>query len=903
MVSRTKKVRTATNKVGEEGNAPAEQHTSLFQPFRAIGYVTRDIPFSLQARGQTYFMTTCLDRSFQIYNCDKLITVLVGPTIDQPISCVAAQNDFTFVGCNSSILVYERVSQVKQLEIPSKAEVRQLLPFGDFLVGIYADNVVRTWKLSEDQIISELSFDRREFAISTIIHPSTYLNKLLLASEQGGMELWNIATGKLVYKFKSFNAGITCLAQSPVVDVVAIGMDDGTTLLHNARLDESVLSVKQEGRVTSIAFRTDEAQMMAIGNATGDITLWDLEHRRLVHTMADVHDGQVHLQFLNGQPILMSTGINSIKQWIFDGPEDAAPRLLRSRGGHSLPPTLIRSYDTDGNFILSASKDRSLRVLSTRRDRQCTELSQGSVTKNAQRLNTKTEELKLTPVIALDTCELKQHHWDNIVTAHLNGQEAHSWSFQRRAIGQHRFQTRDQSSIKSVTLSACGNFVFFGLTSGAIEMYNTQSGIFRRALTGDHGHKKSVTSIASDSINHSIYSTSLDGTVKFWSFSTGELQYTLPIESPITGMCINRENELLVIASDDLCLRVIDAQTRRVVREFHGHTNRITDFVFSPDGRWIVSASLDGTIRTWDLSTGHLIDWFATEQVCVSLAFMPDSAMLATAHVDHLGVFLWANRAHYMNIPLRRIPASEPCRLQLPSVSSSLAEADQPEYLPITSDTSIGYVTPEQLVSDMVTLSSVPQSIWQRLLHLDTIKKRNRPKQPVKAPKSTPFFLQTELDETGPRFVPTQSVDDNETSSNVLRLGHLQPTTELGHLLRQAEESNSITYTAAIEHLQGLNPSGVDFAIRSLSPMDDCKELELFLAAIHEQMQAKRNFDALEAYLNVFLKIHSDLVLVSDSLSIQLQKIKSLREAEWSQIEDLFQNALCLVDFGRNVFA
>lgn len=107
----------------------------------------------------------------------------------------------------------------------------------------------------------------------------------------------------------------------------------------------------------------------------------------------------------------------------------------------------------------------------------------------------------------------------------------------------------------------------------------------------------------------------------------------------------------------------------------------------------------------------------------------------------------------------------------------------------------------------------------------------------------------------------------------------------------------------AIEHLQGLNPSGIDFAIRSLSPMDDCKELALFLAAIYEQMQNKRNFDALEAYLNVFLKIHSDLVLASESLSVQLHKIKSLREIEWSQVEDLFQNALCLVDFGRNVFA
>lgn len=59
----------------------------------------------------------------------------------------------------------------------------------------------------------------------------------------------------------------------------------------------------------------------------------------------------------------------------------------------------------------------------------------------------------------------------------------------------------------------------------------------------------------------------------------------------------------------------------------------------------------------------------------------------------------------------------------------------------------------------------------------------------MKAPKSAPFFLQTELDETGPRFVPTQSAIEETT--NVLKMNHLQPTTELGYLLRQAEESTT----------------------------------------------------------------------------------------------------------------
>jgi hypothetical protein len=46
------------------------------------------------------------------------------------------------------------------------------------------------------------------------------------------------------------------LTQSPVVDVIAVGLDDGSIHLHNIRLDEPVMKLKQGGRVISISFRT-----------------------------------------------------------------------------------------------------------------------------------------------------------------------------------------------------------------------------------------------------------------------------------------------------------------------------------------------------------------------------------------------------------------------------------------------------------------------------------------------------------------------------------------------------------------------------------------------------------------------------------------------------------------------
>ena len=37
------------------------------------------------------------------------------------------------------------------------------------------------------------------------------------------------------------------------------------------------------------------------------------------------------------------------------------------------------------------------------------------------------------------------------------------------------------------------------------------------------------------------------------------------------------------------------------MRQFRGHTDRITDLHMSADARWLLSASLDGTVRAWDV--------------------------------------------------------------------------------------------------------------------------------------------------------------------------------------------------------------------------------------------------------------------------------------------------------------
>lgn len=281
--------------------------------------------------------------------------------------------------------------------------------------------------------------------------------------------------------------------------------------------------------------------------------------------------------------------------------------------------------------------------------------------------------------------------------------------------------------------------------------------------------------------------------------------HTIDLESPVVAIRYHMDNDLLAVACDDLGIRVVDLETHKVIREFWGHRNRITDFVFSPDSRWIVSASLDGTVRTWDLPTGSMIDIFRVEDIVTCLAFSPEGDFLATAHVDNNGIFLWANRTQYSNISLRHITDDDEAQLlDLPSMQGDQDGSDveeDDEEVDIKREESLDTV--EQLAEQMITMSMEPRANWQNLLHLDTIKLRNKPKEAPKLPEKAPFFLPTLPGAKAQFNLEPMDVDkdkqDEQTKTKQLSLNQLNTETEYSKLLRSGHEFSNCkllnTYT------------------------------------------------------------------------------------------------------------
>ncbi|OHE93031.1 WD domain-containing protein [Colletotrichum orchidophilum] len=77
-------------------------------------------------------------------------------------------------------------------------------------------------------------------------------------------------------------------------------------------------------------------------------------------------------------------------------------------------------------------------------------------------------------------------------------------------------------------------------------------------------------------------------------------------------------------------------------RVLSGHVGSpVSQVRISPDGRWIASASADGTVKTWDAATGEHMDTLVGHMAGVScVAWSPNSESLATGS-DDKSIRLW----------------------------------------------------------------------------------------------------------------------------------------------------------------------------------------------------------------------------------------------------------------------
>ncbi|MBX9582655.1 MAG: WD40 repeat domain-containing protein, partial [Gemmataceae bacterium] len=103
----------------------------------------------------------------------------------------------------------------------------------------------------------------------------------------------------------------------------------------------------------------------------------------------------------------------------------------------------------------------------------------------------------------------------------------------------------------------------------------------------------------------------------------------------VTDLALTPDGKFLVTAGADKTVRVWDVKTAAPVRSFQGHLGKVLGLAVRPDGRQVASAGADGAVRLWDLSPtdDHRVLADAAGPVWAA-AVSPDGKRAAAAGAD-----------------------------------------------------------------------------------------------------------------------------------------------------------------------------------------------------------------------------------------------------------------------------
>ncbi len=101
-------------------------------------------------------------------------------------------------------------------------------------------------------------------------------------------------------------------------------------------------------------------------------------------------------------------------------------------------------------------------------------------------------------------------------------------------------------------------------------------------------------------------------------------------ENQISMIVFSADGKKLVSASYDQSVRLWDIETGKELNSFKKHTDWVKTIAISNDGEIIVSGGLDHTARVYNSQTGQEICSFSDESIVQSVAISPNKQLLAT---------------------------------------------------------------------------------------------------------------------------------------------------------------------------------------------------------------------------------------------------------------------------------
>ncbi|MDB5334834.1 MAG: repeat-containing protein, partial [Planctomycetaceae bacterium] len=490
-----------------------------------------------------------------------------------------------------------------------------LSPNGHQAAAIGTDHRVRIWKLDPAMILETEEPVEILAATTQLLLSAAWRDdqSLLLVEKNGATSSWDQASFGTRETIINGTTGAGCAAFTLTAKHLALGYASGEVKLYDLQSKKVQHTLAAHaGAVQSVAFSRDERWLVTCGTE-GAICVWDVASGQRQIEITPRTDPALAVAFApDGK--LLATGHNdeTVKLW---QPSDG--KLVATLKGH-LSGVIALSFSHDGQTLASGSRDLSVRLwdVASRQPRT-------SLTGHAK------------AVTALDFSADDR----TLISASLDG-TARVWETVTPAPFVEWTGHRDR--ILALAFSPDGRMLASSSKDMTVKLWDRGTGQIRHTLERVHRVRRIVFTRDSKL----MLTASEDRSVRLWDPATGkQLNMLTGHQGQVFGMDLAPDEQSIVTASDDHTLRLWDLPDRDVRASFGDQTDSTAVVVYSPDGKVVVSAGADHAIRVWDVATQKLLHTLTGHQGWVhGLAFSPDGTTLVSTSYDETAR-MWDTRS------------------------------------------------------------------------------------------------------------------------------------------------------------------------------------------------------------------------------------------------------------------